>query len=115
MRGKPGVKATIRSSSQKKPNRKPLSQSAGRRRRGLRRRNGAVSHYSARWLKLGEEAGAATRPVPQGPTIQLLAAFAPHTGQAIGFPSPTNTGEVMLTFLRDVVLPRFGTDRKLYL
>ena len=51
----------------------------------------------------------------KGPTIQLLAAFAPHTGQAIGFPSPTKTGEVMLTFLRDVVLPRFGAGRKLYL
>jgi transposase len=48
-------------------------------------------------------------------TIQLLAAFAPHTGQAIGIPSPNKTGEVMLAFLQDVVLPRFGADRKVYL
>lgn len=48
-------------------------------------------------------------------TIQLLAAFAPHTGQAIGFPSLNKTGEVMLAFLQDVVLPRFGVDRKVYL
>jgi transposase len=51
----------------------------------------------------------------KGPTIQLLAAFAPHTGQAIGLPSPTKTGEVMLSFLRDMVLPHFGVGRKLYL
>lgn len=51
----------------------------------------------------------------KGPTIQLLAAFAPHTGQAIGLPSPNKTGEVVLAFLRDVVLPRFATDQKLYL
>ena len=48
-------------------------------------------------------------------TIQLLAAFAPHTGQAVGVPSPNKTGEVMLTFLQETVLPRFGTDRKVYL
>jgi transposase len=51
----------------------------------------------------------------KGPTIQLLAAFAPHTGQAIGFTSPTKTGEVMLSFLRDLVLPHFAANRKLYL
>jgi len=51
----------------------------------------------------------------KGPTIQLLAAFAPHTGQAIGLPSPKKTGEVMLAFLQDVVLPHCGTGRKLYL
>lgn len=48
-------------------------------------------------------------------TIQLLAAFAPHTGQAVGVPSPNKTGEVVLTFLQDTVLPRFGTDRKIFL
>jgi len=48
-------------------------------------------------------------------TIQLLAAFAPHSGQAVGFPSPNKTGEVMLAFLQEVVLPRFGVDRKIYL
>lgn len=48
----------------------------------------------------------------KGPTIQLLPAFAPHTGQAIGLPSPNKTGEVVLAFLRDMVLPRFGTKGK---
>jgi transposase len=47
-------------------------------------------------------------------TIQLLAAFAPHTGEAIGVPSPNKTGEVVLTFLQKTVLPRFGADRKIY-
>ena len=47
-------------------------------------------------------------------TIQLLAAFAPHTGQAVGVPSPNKTGEVMLTFLQETVVPRFGSDRKIY-
>jgi transposase len=51
----------------------------------------------------------------KGKTIQLLAAFAPHTGQAIGLPSPNKTGEVVLAFLQDVVLPHFGANRKLYL
>ena len=51
----------------------------------------------------------------KGPTIQLLAAFAPHAGRAIGLPSPNKTGEVMLSFLQDMVLPSFGTDRKLHL
>src|SRR5215467_14316381 len=51
----------------------------------------------------------------KGPTIQLLAAFAPHTGRAIGLPSPNKTGEAMLAFLQNLVLPSFGTDRKLYL
>ena len=48
-------------------------------------------------------------------TIQLLAAFAPHTGQAVGVPSSTKTGEVMLAFLQDTVLPCFGINRKVYL
>ena len=115
MKGKPGVKVTIPSSSQKKPNRKPLSQSTRRRHRGLYRRNGTTSHHSARRPKLGEETGAPPRPLPQGTTIQLLAAFAPHTGRAIGLPSPNKTGEVMLSFLQDLVLPSFGTDRQLHL
>jgi len=51
----------------------------------------------------------------KGKTIQLLAAFAPHTGKAIGLPSPIKTGEVMLAFLQDVVVPHFGNQRKVYL
>lgn len=51
----------------------------------------------------------------KGKTIQLLAAFAPHTGKAIGLPSPNKTGEVMLAFLQDMVLPHFGNERKIYL
>lgn len=47
-------------------------------------------------------------------TIQLLAAFAPHTGHAVGVPSPNKTGEVVLTFLRETVLPRFGAASKIY-
>ena len=48
-------------------------------------------------------------------TIQLLAAFAPHTGHAVGVPSASKTGEVVLAFLRETVLPYFGTDRKIYI
>lgn len=48
-------------------------------------------------------------------TIQLLAAFAPHTGQAIGITSPNKTGEVMLAFLQDAVLPQFASSGKVYL
>lgn len=51
----------------------------------------------------------------KGKTIQLLAAFAPHTGKAIGLPSPIKTGEVMLAFLQNTVVPHFGSDRKIYL
>ena len=47
-------------------------------------------------------------------TIQLLAAFAPHTGHAVGIPSSTKTGEVMLTFLQETVLPHFGATSKIY-
>jgi len=46
-------------------------------------------------------------------TVQLLAAFAPHTGHAVGVPSSCKTGEVVLTFLQETVLPHFGTDRKI--
>jgi len=49
----------------------------------------------------------------KGPSIQLLAAF--RSSYRIGLPSPNKTGEVMLAFLQDLVLPRFGTGRKLYL
>jgi transposase len=48
-------------------------------------------------------------------TLQLLAAFAPHTGQAIGVPSPNKTGEVILSFLQETVVPHFGANRKIYL
>jgi DDE superfamily endonuclease len=48
-------------------------------------------------------------------TIQLLAAFAPHAGHAVGIPSANKTGEVVLAFLQDTVLPSFGADRKVYL
>jgi hypothetical protein len=51
----------------------------------------------------------------KGKTIQLLAAFAPHTGKAIGLPSPNKTGEAMLAFLQDMVVPHFGNERKIYL
>src|SRR5262249_31601638 len=37
-------------------------------------------------------------------TIQLLAAFAPHAGHAVGIPSANKTGEVVLAFLQDTVL-----------
>ena len=47
-------------------------------------------------------------------TIQLLAAFAPHSGQAVGIPSATKTGEDLLAFLQETVLPRFGTGHKIY-
>jgi hypothetical protein len=40
----------------------------------------------------------------------LATIFAPHTGQAVGIASPNKTGEVMLSFLQDIVLPRFGAD-----
>ena len=48
-------------------------------------------------------------------TIQLLAAFAPHTGKAIGLASPNKTGEVVLAFLQEIVLPYFGGNGKIYL
>jgi len=48
-------------------------------------------------------------------TIQLLAALAPHTGQAVGVPSPNKTGEVVLSFLQKTVVPHFGSTRKIYL
>jgi DDE superfamily endonuclease len=47
-------------------------------------------------------------------TIQLLAAFAPHTGHAVGVPSATKTGEVVLSFLQETVLPCFGAASKVY-
>jgi transposase len=48
-------------------------------------------------------------------TIQLLAAFAPHSGLGLGIPSPNKTGEVVLAFLQENVLPRFGRNGKIYL
>jgi transposase len=48
-------------------------------------------------------------------TIQLWAAFAPHTGKAIGLPSPNKTGEAVLAFLQGAVLPHFGGSGKIYL
>jgi len=47
-------------------------------------------------------------------TIQLLAAFAPHTGHAVGRPSKTKTGEDLLKFLQKTVLPEFGDGGKIY-
>lgn len=51
----------------------------------------------------------------KGKTIQLLAAFAPHTGQAVGLPRPNKTGETVLEFLQGTVLPYFGANRHLHL
>jgi len=48
-------------------------------------------------------------------TIQLLAAFAPHTGHGVGCPNTCKTGEAVLAFLQGTVLPKFGGDRKIYL
>ena len=47
-------------------------------------------------------------------TIQLLAAFAPHTGQGIGIPSPCKTATAILDFLRMTVLPTFYAHGKIY-
>jgi len=48
-------------------------------------------------------------------TIQLLGAFAPHTGEGMGLPHPCKTGEVMLDFLQNRVLPRYSKQGKIYL
>jgi len=48
-------------------------------------------------------------------TIQLLAAFAPHVGHGIGFPSPSKTGEDMLGFLKGAVMPQYASKGKIYL
>jgi transposase len=48
-------------------------------------------------------------------TIQLLAAFAPHTGQGIGLPDACKTGETVLDFLQNHVLPRYSAQGKIYL
>jgi DDE superfamily endonuclease len=115
MKGKLGVKVRIRSSSQKKQivslyrnppadgivvcidEMGPLATIP----RGGRAWGKGPAHRSDRYHK--------------GNTIQLLAAFAPRTGQAVALPSPNKTGEVVLEFLEDVVLPRFGAAGKLYL
>lgn len=109
------MKATTRTSSQKKPNHKPLSQSADRWHCGSHRRDGATVHNPTWWLRLGKKAGTPPDRYHKGKTIQLLAAFAPHTGKAIGLPSPNKTGEVILAFLQDLVVPHFGNDWKVYL
>jgi hypothetical protein len=48
-------------------------------------------------------------------TIQLLAAFAPHTGHAVGRPSPTKTGEDIVSFLANTVMPEFRQAGKIYI
>jgi len=48
-------------------------------------------------------------------TIQMLGAFAPHTGEGMGLPHPCKTGEAVLAFLQDRVLPHYGTQGKIYL
>jgi len=48
-------------------------------------------------------------------TIQLLGAFAPHTGQGMGLPHACKTGEAVLAFLQNSVLPRYSTQGKIYL
>jgi len=48
-------------------------------------------------------------------TIQLLAAFAPHTGLGIGVPHSSKTGEVVLEFLQATVLPQYSSLGKIYL
>ena len=64
---------------------------------------------------MGDEACAPSRSVSQGKDNSTPGRIAPHTRQAIGLPSPNKTDEVVLAFLRDLVLPHFGMDRKLYL
>lgn len=46
--------------------------------------------------------------------VQLLAAFAPHTGRGVGLPVPRKTGEAILDFLQNTVLTTFATN-KIYL
>jgi transposase len=48
-------------------------------------------------------------------TIQLLAAFAPHTGKGIGVSSLCKTGTVILDFLQNTVLPEFRPHGTIYL
>ena len=50
-----------------------------------------------------------------GPQPLNSGTFAPHTGHAVGFPNSCKTGEAVLAFLKDSVVPQFGGDRKLYL
>jgi hypothetical protein len=47
-------------------------------------------------------------------TIQLLAAFAPHTGHAIGRVNHTKTAEDILHFLSKTVVPEFREAGKIY-
>lgn len=48
-------------------------------------------------------------------TIQLLAAFAPHTGRGLGFPNTCKTGDAVLAFLKATVLPTYSGHGKIYL
>lgn len=51
----------------------------------------------------------------KGNTIQLLAAFAPHTGRGVGVPNNCKTGEIVLEFLQSTVLSQYGAEGKIYL
>lgn len=51
----------------------------------------------------------------KGKTIQLLAAFAPHTGRGVGVPNNCKTAEIVLEFLRTTVLSQYGAEAKIYL
>lgn len=47
-------------------------------------------------------------------TVQLLAAFAPHMGRGVGRPVPHKTGQAILEFLQQTVLPAFP-EQTIYL
>jgi hypothetical protein len=114
MRGRHGVRATIPTSSQKKQNREPISQPAERWVVVCVDEMGPLACIPRGGRAWGK--GPARRPDRYHPssTIQLLAAFAPHTGHAVGVPSPNKTGEVVLTFLQETVWPHFGAASKIY-
>jgi hypothetical protein len=48
-------------------------------------------------------------------TVQLLAAFAPRTGQGLGLPNPCKKAEDVLGFLQTKLVPAFTVHGKIYL
>jgi len=48
-------------------------------------------------------------------TIQLLAAFAPHTGHAVGLTNVTKTADDVLRFISKIVVPEFRDAGKIYI
>ena len=80
----------------------------------MRGRNGPIGLHSARRSRLGQETSTSAGPLSSIQNHSTAGGLCASQRPGCRHSSATKTGEDLLAFLQETVLPRFGTGHKIY-